>query len=119
MKIVPDYKHKEIKCYYCNKNIADETCGNTQELICISQPHLASYDYVYVKVEVPRCKECSKKTLNCISAVFSLHFNNISHSNHQSYHSTMEWSFGMGDVVIFLINDILKLFGWCHCRFYP
>ena len=61
MKIVPDYKHKEIKCYYCNKNIADETCGNTQELICISQPHLASYDYVYVKVEVPRCKECSKK----------------------------------------------------------
>lgn len=61
MKIVPDYKHKEIKCYYCNQNNADESCGNTQELICISQPHLASYDYVYVKVEVPRCKKCSKK----------------------------------------------------------
>ena len=60
MKIVPDYR-KNIKCYYCNNNNAVDSCGNLEELICVSKNQFTSYDYIKVSVEVPRCKECEKK----------------------------------------------------------
>ena len=61
MKIVkPDYS-KHPRCYYCEKNEADESSGNTEEFYCVSKTNFASYDYIPIKVEVPRCKICAKK----------------------------------------------------------
>lgn len=68
MKLVPNY-NEHHKCFYCNTNEANPKSGYVYNLYSIILNRLMSYDYVNVKVEVPRCKKCEKKHFLAVTPI--------------------------------------------------
>ena len=60
MRVLPNYRNNAT-CYYCGKEVADSSAGVNKKLNCITNTHLASYEYTKINIEVPRCEDCEKK----------------------------------------------------------
>lgn len=62
MEIKPNY-NKEVKCHFCEKKTASEGLEEIQDLYRIVKAYTfpIGYEYLKVRVYIPRCKECVDK----------------------------------------------------------